>query len=120
GERALIDRAVYSTIQLRRCARFHAATVADQVRDAQERCAHAQEDEITRLEALLETDPATAVRDLKRSAFGCRWLLDEWAPLVEVLDKPAVWSTPERDRAIRLSGSDPDKVREDPNCFMFR
>src|SRR3954469_11171201 len=87
GMRAMLDRAVYSTVQLRRCARFHAAAVAEQVRNAEEAWDRRQEVEFERLKTLLRTAPADAMLDLKRSARGCRWLLDAWKGLLETLEQ---------------------------------
>src|SRR3954467_5825552 len=56
GMRAMLDRAVYSTVQLRRCARFHAAAVAEQVRNAEEAWDRRQEVEFERLKTLLRTE----------------------------------------------------------------
>ena len=71
GERAVLDRCVYATVQQRRCARFHAEAVAEQVRTAQEDWDHQQEDEVADLITRLKTEPAGAVRKLKRSTKGC-------------------------------------------------
>src|SRR3954451_17253475 len=55
GERALLDRCVYSHLQGRRCARFHAAAVSEQVQKAGLEWDWAQDDELERLKTLLET-----------------------------------------------------------------
>src|SRR3954447_5105344 len=68
GMRAMLDRAVYSTVQLRRCQRFHAAAVAEQVRNAEEEWDGEQEKQVETFKAMLKADPAGAMRGLKRSA----------------------------------------------------
>src|SRR5947209_3258253 len=74
GRRALLDRAVLATLQLRRNARFQAEELSHQVRSADERFEREQDDRVEALKARLDEDPATAVRELRRSAAGCRWL----------------------------------------------
>ena len=108
GERAAVDRCVYSHIQGLRCAQFQAATVAEQVRKASFEWEWAREDEVERLKKLMKTDPEEAVRLLKRSALGCRWMLSEWADLAEALDETGTWVNSQRDRAIRLRGERPE------------
>src|SRR3954465_12109464 len=54
GMRAMLDRAVYSTVQSRRCERFHAAAVAEQVRNAEEEWDGAQEAQVEGFKAMLK------------------------------------------------------------------
>ena len=70
GRRALLDRAVLATLQLRRNARFQAEELSQQVRSADERFVCEQDDQVEALTAQLEEDPAAAVRALRRSAAG--------------------------------------------------
>src|SRR5512135_3918220 len=65
GRRAWLDRCVYHTLQLRRCARAQAEAVADQVRSAEVGFDARQEEEVERLQRLLPDDPAAA-RELRR------------------------------------------------------
>jgi hypothetical protein len=120
GERALVDRCVYATLQAKRCARFHAEAVAEQVRIAHEDWGRKQEDELAELEQRLQTDPAEAVRLLKRSSLGCRWMRAQWGELLAVLDRGKTWVVSERDRAIRLLGvrPEPEHLRDNPLAFL--
>jgi hypothetical protein len=111
GERAALDRCVYATVQLKRCARYHVEAVAEQVRQAQEDWDRQQEDEVAELVELLKTEPEKAVRNLKRSTLGCRWLIEEWTNLLRPLDEGQFWLPSELDKAIRLSGESPDPAQ---------
>jgi hypothetical protein len=111
GERAVLDRCVYATVQQKRCARFHAEAVAEQVRSAQEDWHRQQEDEFAELKELLKTAPSEAVRKLKRSSRGCRWLIAQWTQLLEPLDAGQFWVTSEREQATRLCGELPDPAQ---------
>src|SRR6516162_8315079 len=111
GERAVLDRCVYATLQAKRCARFHAEAVAEQVRSAQEDWFHTQEDEFAALKEQLQTAPAEAVRKLKRSTKGCRWLIAQWTQLLEPLDAGQFWVASEREQATRLCGELPDPAQ---------
>src|SRR5262249_7550193 len=83
----LVNECVRATLLADRCHTFHAAALAKQVSAAQELWDHAREDEVERLKALLCDDPATAVRLLKRTAAGCRWLIGRWEALDAVFTK---------------------------------
>src|SRR5437763_9134407 len=71
GRRALLDRAVYATVQLHRSARFQADALDRQVRAAEERWEQEQQEQLDALVATITTDPAAAVRGLRRTAAGC-------------------------------------------------
>jgi hypothetical protein len=121
GERAVLDRCVYATVQLKRCTRFHAEAVAEQVRQAQEDWDRQQENEVEELKDRLRTEPKEAIRKLKRSALGCQWLIAEWTALLAALEEYGNWVYSERDQAIRLLGDLPDaeKFRELPNAYFI-
>src|SRR3954469_158332 len=119
GMRAMLDRAVYSTVQLRRCQRFHAAAVAEQVRNAEEAWDRQQEKECERLKKLLRTEPADAILDLKRSARGCRWIVSQWTHLLSVLEHDGSWPPSQRDLASRLVGERPEVETLKENALAF-
>jgi hypothetical protein len=108
GERAVLDRCVHATVQLQRCNRYHQEAVAEQVRQAQEDWVKDQEDEVAELVELLKTAPGEAVRKLKRSSLGCRWLIAQWTNLLRPIDEGQFWQASERELAIRLCGDSPD------------
>ncbi len=51
--------------------------------------------------------PSRLVAALEASALGCRWLLDQWKVLGDLLDEGRLWQAPDRLRAIRLVGRQP-------------
>src|SRR4051794_35400401 len=120
GMRAMLDRAVSSTVQSRRCERFQAAATAEQVRNAEEEWDHAQEQQVETFKAMLKADPAGAVRGLKRSALGCRWLIQEWQFLDSLLEKDGCWyANSDRDRALRFLALRPEELTSDPDIYLF-
>jgi hypothetical protein len=112
GESELIEMAVTSSVQRRRALEQQAAAVSERVRTAEKRWDEDREDEVARLEALLENDPA-AVRALRRNGHGCRWLIGRWERLGALLEKDGFWDARDRDEAIRLQGAHPDRDRLD-------
>ena len=109
GECALVDRAVYATVQLRRCAAFQAEAVGKRVREAEAIWDRRQADELNALDALFWGDnPALAVTGLKRTAAGCSLLLGDWAALLDILNTRGRWEPTARDKALRLCGQDPE------------
>ena len=51
--------------------------------------------------------PAGIVRRLESTTEGCRWLLDRWRELRELIDSPVGWLPPQKLKAIRLLGKQP-------------
>jgi hypothetical protein len=119
GERAVLDRCVYATVQLNRCTRYHQEAVAEQVRQAQEDWVKQQEDEVAALVEQLKTAPGEAVRKLKRSSLGCRWLIEQWTNLLRPIDEGQFWQPSERDLAIRLCGESPDPAHYRTSGMAF-
>jgi hypothetical protein len=120
GERDLIEQAVTASIQLKRCQRFHHATVSEQVENAAQDWDEANAEEVARLIAALETDPAEAVEGLKLTADGVAWLLGRWARLRAIFEAEGRWTEPDRDEAIRLTGSSPEPQPEAIEAFLIR
>jgi hypothetical protein len=58
-------------------------------------------------------DPARLVLRLESTAAGCRWLLDRWAELHELLEQDLLWQSPDRLKAIRLLGKQPMDAADD-------
>jgi hypothetical protein len=119
GKRALLDRAVFATVQFHRNVKIQAAEIARQVNDAEVRWEREQEEAVADLAILFTEDPATAVRELKRSAAGCRWLLGRWGDLAEVLDRDGCLHAPtHRDLMVGLLGFAPDDLG-DESVYWF-
>ncbi len=58
--------------------------------------------------------PAVIVRRLEESAEGCRWLLEQWAQLLNVLDAKVPWGDPEVIRFCGLLGKRGIEAHFDP------
>src|SRR5262245_37669225 len=115
GEAELIEMAVVASIQRKRCVTLAAAAQADRIRTAAKRWDEARADEVQRLTALLETDPAAAVRLLRRTGHGCRWMITRWERLDAMLqaNDPCAWTACDGAEAIRLQGFRPERDRRD-------
>src|SRR3954452_22445351 len=107
----LVEQAVRASLSLDRCRDQHTAWLAKQVREAPHAGENEKRDEVERLRELLVDDPAAAVRELRRSGHGCRWLLGRWYDLDAILVRDGRWCGPERDEATRLLGHRPDVER---------
>src|SRR3954447_22644665 len=101
-EHYLVEQAVRASLSLDRCHDQHTALLAKQVREAPHEWEKEKQDEVERLKELMVDDPEAAVRELKRSAHGCRWLLGRWYELDRILVRDGRWCGPERDEATRL------------------
>src|SRR3954447_22089226 len=118
----LVEQAVRASLSLDRCRDQHTALLAKQVREAPHEWEKAKQDEVEGLRALLVDDPAAAVRELRRSAQGCRWVLGRWYELDAILVRDGRWCGPERDEATRLLGHRPeiDRIVESQTTFKTR
>src|SRR3954454_23801465 len=121
-EQDLVEQAVRGSLGLDRCRDQHTALLAKQVREAPHEWENEKQDEVERLKELLPDDPAVAVRELRRSAHGCRWLLGRWYELDAILVRDGRWCGPERDEATRLLGHRPeiDRIVESETTFKTR
>src|SRR4051794_27632591 len=118
----LVEQAVRASLSLDRCRDQHTALLAKQVRESPHEWENERQDEVERLRELLVDDPAAAVRELRRSAHGCRWLLGRWYELDKILVRDGRWCGPERDEATRLLGHRPevDRIVESETTFQTR
>ena len=65
-------------------------------------------------------DPARLVLQLESTPAGCRWLLDRWAELRDLLEQDLPWHSPDKFKAIRLLGKQPiDAVNVDEVASIF-
>src|SRR3954470_14467157 len=121
-EHYLVEQAVEARLSLDRCRDQHTALLAKQVREAPHEWENERRDEVERLRELLVDDPAAAVRELRRSAYGCRWLLGRWHELDRILVRDGRWCGPERDEATRLLGHRPEvgRIVESETTFQTR
>jgi hypothetical protein len=118
----LVTQCVQATLLADRVHRAHSATLSRQVRNAVDDFDRACDDQVESLKRLLKTDPAEAVRLLKRSSDGCTYLLGRWGALGAALTERGRWTGPERDEAIRLIGHDPDPetLKTCPEAWLTR
>jgi len=116
----LVNACVAATLLSDRCQRYHDAALARQVRKAVDAWDLAREEETETLADWLKGNPAGAVRRLKHTAHGCRWLIGEWGSLLAALDDRGQWTGPERDQAVRLLGLRPEfeALKEHPAAWV--
>ena len=115
----LVNQCVHATLLADRCQQFHGAQLEKQMREAPLKRLVSREDELERLEKLLITDPMRAVRDLQRTAHGCRWLIDRWQLLADALERDPFWTKADLDDAIHLSGRLPHVWCTDPDIYRL-
>jgi hypothetical protein len=49
-------------------------------------------------------DPAVLLRAVEETAEGCRWLLEQWAGILGLIERGTPWTDADRYRALRLLG----------------
>jgi hypothetical protein len=104
GEVALVEQVVVAELEIERLHRLRATLRAEAARRAEIHLQHAREDEVFHQVRLLETDPATAVMNLKRRARGVRYLVERWERLERLLSEEGTWYGMDRNEAIQLQG----------------
>jgi hypothetical protein len=107
GEVALVEQVVISHLEIDRLHRLRALMQSEAARLAEVKLRHAREDEVHHFARLLDTDPATAVLNLKRSAQGLRYLISRWERLARLLFEEGTWYGMDRNEAIQLQGYSP-------------
>jgi hypothetical protein len=115
-----VNQCVAASLLADRCHRHHTSALSKQVRNAPLLEEFNRENEIDRLFVMIHSDPETAVRDLGRTAHGCRWLLHRWTPLAEAFQKNNHWTPSQLEDAIRLGGRDPKAGRTNPTVYMLK
>src|SRR5262249_22149230 len=88
----LVTECVRATFLADRAHASHAAAPSKQAREAPAEWDAQERNVVTSLTALLPSDPAEAVRLLKQSAAGCRWLIDRWEHLADALTAHGRWA----------------------------
>lgn len=92
----LTRQCVRYTLLADRVDAYQTALLTRQVREAEHDFELQTQEEIERLVALRQVDPASAVRQLKQSAPGCRFLRDRWKQLGDRLATRGFWDDAER------------------------
>jgi hypothetical protein len=103
-ERGLIDQAVQAQVDRDECVRVRATLRADVLRTADRYVVEIEEDNVEHYRRMLDSDPATAVLALTRSAAGCRYLIARWEHLERALAADGTWYAADRMEAIELQG----------------
>ena len=121
AEQHLVNEAADATVRFDRCTRYHHACVGKQVRDAQADWDFLQIETLEHHKTLLDTQPALAVRQLKRTLSGCEWLLARWQELKATFREDWHWPTIDRDLALRLWGYSPsfDSIKSVENVYIM-
>jgi hypothetical protein len=96
-----------SSVQKRRLYSTQAKKINKRIRKARILYDQEQEDRLERARGELATSPALAVQDLKRFALGCRWLLNRYRRLADLLERDGTLGGNDRDELIRLEGCEP-------------
>ncbi len=93
-----------------------------QVREADEDWLRQDEETVAHLRTMLEDDPAAALREMRRSASGCRWMIGRREALGAALEVKGNWCEVERNEAIRLTGHRPEleMIRLRPDAWYPR
>ena len=117
----LVNECVHATLLSDRVALYHDHQLSEQVSQASSAWDNVTEDEIQRVNTLMNFEPAEAVRLLKRTSHGCKSLIEKWETLQEPFEAAGTWGDLERDQAIRLLGINPvlSTFREHPTAFML-
>jgi len=141
AQRAVIERAVYQTWRLERCAQYEAAKTGERVRHAPGRYDYDQQTDAEnvgrrlvyepihrchspeiydpvvrdRIQKRLDDNTALLTLELQQSAKGVDWLLERWAELAESLRFHGFWHYPEKFQAVRMLGKRPEDLIEDPD-----
>jgi hypothetical protein len=65
-------------------------------------------------------DPAKIVLELEATVAGCRWLLDAWSQLRDVLESGLGWQSHEKIKTVRLLGKQPlDSLSDRDVALVF-
>ena len=95
GEAYILRTALRCTIQLDRGDLYLSATLASQVRSAPDRWDQEQYNHVERMIELIDTDIKEnfddAVRGLRQTGKGCRWLIEQWTGLLSTLETQGYW-----------------------------
>ena len=117
----LVNECVRATLLSDRVAHFHDHQLANQVRHAKSNWEQEQDDETQQHLALMEHEPARAVRLLKRTHYGCTTLLMRWEALKKQFEMAGHWEPSEADEAMRMVGCVPelDQLQASVDGFLI-
>jgi hypothetical protein len=119
GRRELVDRAVTATLHHQRSKRYLAATLREQVRNAERAFDEEQENLVQHYVELLPVEPSAAIRGLRRTAAGCRWIIRAWFDIESKLIDGIPWMPSLGEHATRLLGHKPQDHRTDEESYKI-
>jgi hypothetical protein len=102
--RGFVQQAVVAQLEKRRLERVRAALRTERVRTAVLYFERDQEDEVIRCTRGDSQFIPDAMRNMFRSAAGCRWAIDHWEKLKKKLTDDGTWYGGDRVDAINLQG----------------
>ncbi len=105
-EQRLVQQAALATVRWIRLARAELTHTADRSLAAHDRWDRQRDDRVAHLAALLDDEPAEAVRQLRGFTEGCDFLADAWDDLRATLDHLGFLDDASAQRALRLLGLD--------------
>ena len=121
GECELLELAVMSSVQRRRVSSHLTEVVNHRIRTADFDFDCAQEDEVERYRALLETSPGAAILGLKRSALGVRLLISRWERLERLLREDGTLYGEDRNEMINCQGAravPTESLSQSPGAYL--
>lgn len=65
-----------------------------------------------------DDNPAAFLRGLEATAEGCRWLLERWTELGNLLKREVIWTLTDLYKSIRLQGKHPVEAVNDPGLNL--
>ncbi len=112
----LVNECARATLQADRVARFQAASIAWQRKEARHDRLDQQEKEVNEQVARLLEEPEDARNQLLGTAGGCRWLIARWEVLARTLQDQGAWKNREANDAARLLGG----LNASPEVWLAR
>ena len=119
AERYEVVNAVHATWRQDRSRRSEAAALSTLVEQAHEGFDDRKAAEAQGFVALLELDPAAALRGLRNSSCGLSWLISQFTLLEVQLRTFLGLELSQRERAIRLCGKRPCDLFEDSGVWLW-
>jgi len=108
AEREVIDRVARANVKLERSKQFERDHLAPHLHEVNQDWERRKKHRARGQAARLKTKPASALRSLQKSAFGCDYLKKQWQQLADALIDQAGWTADQQAQALRLTGRDPE------------
>jgi hypothetical protein len=103
-EQAYIDQAVNALIETRRIERSLGVLRTEKVRTADLLFDRAQQDYVVKCKEIFTQNCESAMREMTRSAAGCRWCIHWWKELDKKLKADGTWYSIDKYGAIMFQG----------------